>query len=181
MAGQIMPLTESDNDNNKNNNKKMTIKNNIVTTFIEYQGKVLLLRRSQKVKSMKGKWAGVSGYIETQQEPLRQAFKEVHEETGLTNKNIKVLIEGKPLEAVDNPPDNVTWIVHPFYFRSNTNAISLDWEHDQYKWISPAEIENYDTVPRLKEALDRVYPNSQSMINSNINTNNKNRDKGQYG
>jgi ADP-ribose pyrophosphatase YjhB (NUDIX family) len=85
MAGQIMPLTESDNDNdnNKNNNKKMTIKNNIVTAFIEYQGKVLLLRRSQKVKSMKGKWAGVSGYIETQQEPLRQAFKEVREETGL--------------------------------------------------------------------------------------------------
>jgi hypothetical protein len=53
MAGQIMPLTESDNDNNKNNNKKMTIKNNIVTTFIEYQGKVLLLRRSQMGRS---KW-----------------------------------------------------------------------------------------------------------------------------
>lgn len=160
--------------NNKNHNKKMIIKNNIVTVFIEYQGKVLLLRRSQKVKSMKGKWAGVSGYIERQQEPLRQAFKEVHEETGLTNNNIKLLNEGKPLEAVDNPPDNVIWVVHPFYFRSNTNAIILDWEHDQYKWIDPAEIEDYDTVPRLKEALDRVYPNSQSMSNNNINSKNRN-------
>jgi 8-oxo-dGTP pyrophosphatase MutT (NUDIX family) len=174
-----MPLNESDNGNNNDNNKKMTIKNNIVTVFIEYQGKVLLLRRSQKVKSMKGKWAGVSGYIEKQQESLRQAFKEVHEETGLTNKNIKVLNEGKPLEAVDNQPSNVTWVVHPFYFRSNTNAISLDWEHDQYKWISPTEIENYDTVPRLKEALYRVYPNNQSKINNNTN-NNKNQNKGQY-
>ena len=151
----------------------MIIKNNIVTVFIEYQGKVLLLRRSQKVKSMKGKWAGVSGYIE-RQEPLRQAFKEVHEETGLTNNNIKLLNEGKPLEAVNNPPDDVIWVVHPFYFRSNTNAIILDWEHDQYKWITPAEIENYDTVPRLKEALDSVHPNSQSMSNNNINTKNRN-------
>jgi 8-oxo-dGTP diphosphatase len=180
MATQVMPLNESDNDNDNNNdnNKKMAIKNNIVTVFIEYQSKVLLLRRSQKVKSMKGKWAGVSGYIEKQQKPLRQAFKEVHEETGLTNKNIKVLNEGKPLEAVDNPPGNVIWVVHPFYFRSNTNAISLDWEHDQYKWISPTEIENYDTVPRLKEALYRVYPNSQSKINNNINNNTKNCNKG---
>jgi 8-oxo-dGTP pyrophosphatase MutT (NUDIX family) len=156
----------------------MTIKKYIVTVFIEYQGKILLLRRSQKVRTMKGKWAGVSGYIERQREPIRQAFKEVHEEIGLTSKNIKVLNEGKPLEAVENPPNNVIWIVHPFYFSSNTNAITLDWEHDQYKWINPAEIENYDTVPRLKEALDRVYPYSQSMINNNINTNNRNCKKG---
>ena len=159
----------------------MTIKKYIVTVFIEYQGKILLLRRSQKVRTMKGKWAGVSGYIERQREPLRQAFKEVHEETGLTSKNIKVLNEGKPLEAVENPPNNIIWIVHPFYFRSNTNAIILDWEHDQYKWINPAEIINYDRVPRLEEALDRVHPYSQSVINNNINTNNRNCKKGRYG
>src|SRR5919198_5564430 len=179
MAKHFMPLTESNTDNNKNNNKKMTIKNNVVTVFIEYHGKILLLRRSQKVKSMKGKWAAVSGYIERQQEPLIQAFKEAYEETGLTNKNIKVLNQGQLLEATDNPPNNVTWVVHPFYFRTNTNEIILDWEHDQYKWIKPAEIENSDTVPRLKEALDRVAPNSESMINNNnnINTNNRNRKK----
>jgi 8-oxo-dGTP diphosphatase len=174
MATQFMPLTEHNNDNNKKNNKKMTIKNNVVTVFIEYHGKILLLRRSQKVRSMKGKWAAVSGYIERQREPLRQAFKEAYEETGLTNKNIKVLNEGKPLEAIDNPPDNVTWVVHPFYFRTNTDEIILDWEHDQYTWIKPAEIENYDTVPKLKEALDRVGPNSEPMLNNNINTNNRN-------
>ena len=169
-----MPLTEPNNDNNKNNNKKMAIKNNVVTVFIEYHGKILLLRRSQKVKSMKGKWAAVSGYIERQQESLRQAFKEAYEETGLTNKDINVLNEGKPLEAIDNQADNVTWVVHPFYFRTNTDEIILDWEHDQHTWIKPAEIENYDTVPRLKEALDRVAPDSESMLNNNINTNNRN-------
>jgi 8-oxo-dGTP pyrophosphatase MutT (NUDIX family) len=135
------------------------IRNNIVTAFIEYRGKVLLLRRSQRVKSMKGKWAGVSGYIEAYERPLVRAFKEIEEETGLTHKNVRILKEGRPLEASDDErPDTMLWVVHPFYFRTNSNAVNLDWEHDQYRWVNPNEIENLATVPRLKEALDRVYP-----------------------
>jgi 8-oxo-dGTP diphosphatase len=135
------------------------IRNNIVTAFIEYRGKVLLLRRSQRVKTMKGKWAGVSGYIEAYERPLVRAFKEIEEETGLTHKNVQILREGRPLEAADDTrPDTLLWVVHPFYFRTNSSAINLDWEHDQYKWVNPNEIENLETVPRLKEALDRVYP-----------------------
>ena len=140
-------------------NKKSKVRNDIVTAFIEYQGKILLLRRSQKVKTMKGKWAGVSGYIEKAEAPIGRALTEILEETGLTNENIKFLNDGKPLEAADITwPDNITWVVHPFYFRTNKNEIHLDWEHDTYKWINPNEIENYDTVPRLREAFDRVYP-----------------------
>lgn len=142
--------------------RKVKVRNDIVTAFIEYHGKILLLRRSQKVKTMKGKWAGVSGYIENSEAPVRRALAEIQEETGLANENIEILEEGKPLEAADNMrPDNITWVVHPFYFRANTDEIRLDWEHDAYKWINPAEIENYDTVPRLKEAFDRVWINSE--------------------
>jgi 8-oxo-dGTP pyrophosphatase MutT (NUDIX family) len=141
----------------KTNKRKAKIRNDIVTAFIEYRGKILLLRRSQKVKTMKGKWAGVSGYIEKSEEPVRRAITEIEEETGFTNENINFLEEGKPLEAADNMrPDHITWVVHPFYFRSNTDVVRLDWEHDAYKWINPSEIEKFDTVPRLKEAFDGV-------------------------
>jgi 8-oxo-dGTP diphosphatase len=134
------------------------IRNNIVTAFIEYDGKILLLRRSQRVKTMKGKWAGVSGYIEANERPLIRALKEIEEETGLTNKNVQILREGGPLEAADDMrSDIIVWVVHPFCFRTNNNVVNLDWEHDQYKWVNPDEFENFDTVPRLKEALDRVY------------------------
>jgi 8-oxo-dGTP pyrophosphatase MutT (NUDIX family) len=109
---------------------------------------------------MKGKWAGVSGYIEKSEEPVRRAITEIKEETGFTDKNIKFLEEGKTLEAADNMrPNNITWVVHPFYFRSNTDDVQLDWEHDAYKWIRPSELEKFDTVPRLKEAFDRVFFN----------------------
>lgn len=141
----------------KTNKREAKVRNDIVTAFIEYRGKILLLRRSQKVKTMKGKWAGVSGYIEKSEEPVTRAVIEIEEETGFTNENIKLLDEGKPLEATDNMrQNNITWVVHPFYFRSNTDDVQLDWEHDAYKWINPSEIEKFDTVPRLKEAFDRV-------------------------
>jgi 8-oxo-dGTP diphosphatase len=134
-------------------------RNNVVTAFIEYGGEVLLLRRSQRVKTMKGKWAGVSGYIEAYEKPLVRALKEIEEETGLTQKNVQILREGRLLEVADDTwPDTILWVVHPFYVRTNSNAVTLDWEHDQYKWVNPNEIGNLETVPRLKEALDRVYP-----------------------
>ena len=37
---------------------------NIVTSFIKDDDKILILKRSSKVKSMKCLWAGVSGIIE---------------------------------------------------------------------------------------------------------------------
>ena len=36
----------------------------VVTCFLMHQGKLLVLRRSAKVRTYQGKWAGVSGYIE---------------------------------------------------------------------------------------------------------------------
>ena len=36
----------------------------VVTCFLEHGGEIPLLRRSQRVGTYKGRWAGVSGYIE---------------------------------------------------------------------------------------------------------------------
>ena len=128
---------------------------NIVTVFLEHDKKILILKRSQKVKTMKTKWGGISGYIE-QEEPVKRALKEIAEETGLKNKNVTLLRIGEPLEAVESDKPEITWIVHPFLFSSNTDQIRIDWEHDEYRWINPKEIENYETVPRLEDALDSL-------------------------
>jgi 8-oxo-dGTP pyrophosphatase MutT (NUDIX family) len=128
---------------------------NIVAVFLEHDKKILILKRSQKVKTMKTKWGGISGYIE-QEEPVKRALKEIAEETGLKNKNVTLRRIGEPLEAVESGKPEITWIVHPFLFSSNTYQIRIDWEHDEYKWINPKEIVNYETVPRLKDALDSL-------------------------
>ena len=128
---------------------------NVVTVFLEHDKKILILKRSQKVKTMKTKWAGISGYIE-QEEPVMRALKEIEEETGLNNNNVRLINIGEPLEAIQANNPEITWIVHPYLFSSNTDQIRIDWEHDEYRWINPKEIKNYETVPRLRDALDRV-------------------------
>ena len=55
----------------------------IVTSFIKDNDKFLLLKRSDTVKTMKGLWAGVSGIIENDEEPLRRAKIEIFEELGI--------------------------------------------------------------------------------------------------
>ena len=52
----------------------------IVTSFIKDNEKLLILKRSDKVKSMKGLWAGISGIIEKNEEPLKRAKIEILEE-----------------------------------------------------------------------------------------------------
>ncbi len=49
----------------------------IVTSFIRDNEKLLILKRSDKVKSMKGLWAGISGIIERNEEPLKRAKIEI--------------------------------------------------------------------------------------------------------
>ncbi len=128
---------------------------NVITVFLEHDKKILILKRSQKVKTMKTKWGGISGYIE-HEEPVKRALKEIEEETGLSNKNVTLLRIGEPLEAVQSNEPEIIWIVHPYLFSSNTDQIRIDWEHDEYRWINPEEMKNYETVPRLGDALDSV-------------------------
>ncbi|MDP2917453.1 MAG: NUDIX pyrophosphatase [Dehalococcoidia bacterium] len=126
----------------------------VVTCFLESEKKVLILRRSGQVGTYQGRWAGVSGYIETA--PDEQAFTEIKEEAGLDRDDVELVKKGKPL-AVEDKKLGVRWLVHPYLFHVKERAkIKLDWEHKESKWIDPAELDRYQTVPGLKEALARV-------------------------
>jgi len=127
----------------------------VVTCFLESGGEILLLRRSGQVGSYQGRWAGVSGYIE--KAPDEQALVEIEEEAGLCEKDLKLIKRGKPL-PVEDEELGVRWVVHPYLFRiKDRGKIKIDWEHKETRWIDPKDIDNYQTVPMLKETLARVY------------------------
>lgn len=129
----------------------------VVTSFLRYENKVLILKRSQKVGTMRGRWAGISGYLEAADEPVARALQEIQEETGLASRQLRLVCTGKVVEAPDLVRDDLRWLVHPFLFDIRLAQIRLDWEHDEYRWIQPAEIDGYDTVPSLKEAFLSVW------------------------
>ena len=127
----------------------------VVTVFLTLGGKVLLLKRSGKVGTYKGHWAGVSGYLESA-DPLKQAYEEMIEEVGLGMEDVSLVKKGEPLEVLD-PVRQRAWRVHPFLFLvHSTDKIRLDWENVEMRWVLPDEIEQLQTVPALKKALDRV-------------------------
>jgi PncC family amidohydrolase len=126
----------------------------VVTCFLEHGGKILILRRSGKVGTYRRSWAGVSGYLETND--IDQAYTEISEETDLYKKDLKLVKKGEPLEVIDKGL-NRRWIVHPFLFHVKApDKVKIDWEHTEAKWIKPSELKKYDTVPGLDRALARV-------------------------
>ena len=125
----------------------------VVTCFLECDARILILRRSEMVGSFQGRWAGVSGYVEKTAD--EQTLIEIEEETGLHREDLELVRKGDPLEAED---EGIKWVVHPYLFRiKERNKVKIDWEHNKIRWIKPGDIDNYETVPMLKETLARVY------------------------
>lgn len=125
----------------------------IVTSFIKNDDKVLLLKRSNTVKTMKGLWAGVSGIIENNEDPLRRAKIEIFEELGITEDKIKFLKSASEMKVVSPQYDNHEWEIFPFLFEVENPSIKLNWENSEYRWVTFDEIKNYDTVPSIDKVL----------------------------
>ena len=137
-------------------------KRHVVTCFLEHDGEIMILRRSERVGTYQGKWAGVSGYIEEDSSALEQAWTEIKEEVGMDRDDVELVRKGQPLEVVDAELGR-KWIVHPFRFRvARLEKIKIDWEHTEGKWIAPEDIGRHDTVPKLREAWQQV--SSQSLL-----------------
>lgn len=129
----------------------------VVTAFLRHDGRILLLQRSGRVGSYRGRWAAVSGYLE---EPtaLAQALREIEEETRIPPAAVALAAEGQPI-AVDDDSLRRRWVVHPFLFDlSSPRPVRLDWEHSAFRWVHPAELAGLPTVPRLAAALAACWP-----------------------
>lgn len=128
---------------------------NVVTAFLENDDRILILRRSSRVKTMKGKWGAVSGYLEAN-DPSEQAVIEITEETGLSNDDIQLVRAGEVIQATDpDNPDSV-YAVHPYLFHTKSRKIRLSSEHDLCRWVAIEDLWRYDAVPKLMEAWESV-------------------------
>jgi 8-oxo-dGTP pyrophosphatase MutT (NUDIX family) len=128
----------------------------VVTCFMEHGKKIALLKRSELVGSYRGRWAGISGYIEEGNTPYKQALEEIMEEVRVDKGYIELVKVGEPLEVIDEKLDS-KWIVHPYRFRViRSDKIEVDWEHTEIRWIDPGDMGEYETVPQLREAWEEL-------------------------
>ena len=125
----------------------------IVTSFIKNNNKLLILKRSNKVKSMKGLWSGISGIIEKNENPLDRAKIEIFEEVGITENKITLVKSIKEMHVKSPQYENHEWTIFPFLFQTKEMKINLNWENSDFKWIEVNQLKNYQTVPSLQKVL----------------------------
>jgi len=126
--------------------------------LINNDGKILILKRSNKVKTYKGLWGGVAGYVEENEEPYETAIKEIKEEAGLKKEDISLIKQLDPIVFTDfYEQKRYDWKIFVFLFRIRKKSkIKIDWEHSEYRWILPSEIAKYETVPHLKDVVSKL-------------------------
>mgnify|MGYP001290871427 CR=1 FL=1 len=125
----------------------------IVTSFIKNDNNILILKRSNKVKSMKGLWAGVSGIIENDEEPLVRAKIEIFEEVGIEEEHLKLLKSPEQIRVESPQYRNHKWEIFPFLFETKNTEIKLNWENSEFKWVEVNQLKEFETVPNLEEIL----------------------------
>jgi len=119
----------------------------VITCFLRNRGRILLLRRSAKVGTFQGTWAGVSGYVEEDDIFFERALTEIKEEVGVSDPHL--VARGEPVYARNGQR---LFAVHPYLFDVENREVRLDWEHAEYRWIAPEDLQKYKGVPKLVEA-----------------------------
>jgi predicted aconitase with swiveling domain len=123
----------------------------VVTAVLRNGGRILIVRRSEDVGSFRGRWSAISGYVEGREDLKARALREVREETGIRQARVR----GTAVPALAR--DEATlYVVHPFLVDVPSRRVRLDWENVEHRWIRPAELDGYDTVPRLKDVVAAV-------------------------
>jgi len=112
--------------------------------IFDREGRVLLLLRPAFVTWMPHRWALPGGHIEEGERPIEAAVRETKEETTL------VIID--PTEFYISPNGEVVY----FAVRDQSGDVVIDWEHDDFAWVYPEDLTNYDRVPLLDEVVERA-------------------------
>ena len=128
-------------------------KTSIVTSFLKHNDKILILKRSQQVRTMKGLWSGVSGTIENNETAIKRAKIEIFEEVGIKEQHIELIKSGNEISVESPQYKNHQWVIFPFLFQTEISDIKLNWENSEFRWIHVNEFKEFNTVPSLEKIL----------------------------
>jgi predicted aconitase with swiveling domain/8-oxo-dGTP pyrophosphatase MutT (NUDIX family) len=123
----------------------------VVSVVLRNRGRILIVRRSDSVGTFRGKWSAISGHLEGREPPRSRAVREVREETGL--RRIVFRAAARPIFA---RADATLFVVHPFLFEAPNRKVRLDWENVEHRWVRTEELDQFETVPRLKDVVQAV-------------------------
>jgi isopentenyldiphosphate isomerase len=127
----------------------------VINCLVRHKGKILLVRRSDKLNLYPGYWNGVSGFLDDDQSLQSKVREELREELGIEDRKVRSVVLGRIFHQ-HAPEYGKTWIVHPVLADVDTDSIKLDWEAQEYKWVEPKEVRKLSIIPGFEKVLEGV-------------------------
>jgi 8-oxo-dGTP pyrophosphatase MutT (NUDIX family) len=117
---------------------------------------ILLIRRSAG-RIYPGIWQCVTGRLEGDERVVDGALREVEEETGLTRPEIEDVFETDIINWFHEESVDAVWCEAVFAARVRAEAaLRLSDEHDDLRWLTPAEARDLVVWPAYERAIDTV-------------------------
>lgn len=88
-------------------------------------------------------------------ENLGGVIREVREECGIDLDPAKIQLAYAETTYDEKENKSVTKLLYVTHL-DNTPAVTLSWEHSDYKWVSVAELHNIDMRPFFNQAIQYV-------------------------
>lgn len=124
----------------------------VVTGVVMHNNKFLLLKKAPNDYNYPNYWSFCSGFIKEFEAGEDTVLREIMEETGL---DATIAKKGSLVTAKDAVKGK-EWIVIPFLCMVNSDKVTLDHENVDYRWITMADLEKFQTVPNLVGSLKAV-------------------------
>lgn len=129
----------------------------VVAVVVQWRGRIALFRRSQSVGHERGLWHCITGYLEAGATPRQQALTELEEEAGLTLGDLTAFQPADQLLISDDAGH--PWLVHAYTAATTRRRLTINDEHDAYRWTVPAKISRFSNrVPWLDIVLQGTLP-----------------------
>jgi len=129
----------------------------VITCVVTHSGKILLVKRSRRMRLYPGFWNAIGGFLDDAKSLKEKVEEELKEELCINKRDILSMRFGEIFDA-DDPKYRKTFVIHPVLVRVRNKKITLDWEAEEYAWVTPCEATKYKVVPSFRISLKILFP-----------------------
>ena len=116
---------------------------------VNSDGKLLTLLRSSTAPVNPLTWDLPGGKLEWGENPEEGLQREIQEETGLSLINLQIYDVFSLIDV-----DGEFWTFLAYHCKTDSNQITLSFEHNEYKWVSREEFLQLEIPPKIRRFVE---------------------------